>query len=93
MKPIGALFRLLPLVLASLACARSDDPAPAPMLAAADALIVAKAAQKLTLLKAAKLLKTYPIALEFEPIEHRQQAGDGRTTKGSYSISGREILP
>jgi len=93
MKPIGALLLLLPLVLASLACARSDGPAPAPMLAAVDAIIVTKAAQKPTLLKVAKLPKTYPIALGFGPIEHKHQAGDGRTTEGSYSISGREILP
>jgi len=80
---------LITLVLALLARAQDDHSTPAQMLDIADAIIIKKAARTLTLLKEGTPLKTYSVALGFEPSGHKQQEGDGRTPEGSYSISGR----
>ncbi|MCP4924183.1 MAG: L,D-transpeptidase family protein, partial [bacterium] len=34
-----------------------------------------------------KILETYRVALGFDPKDHKQQEGDGRTPEGKYKIS------
>lgn len=50
---------------------------------------VHKAARKMYLLHHQKVLKSYDIALGFNPIGHKQFEGDGRTPEGTYIIDRR----
>ena len=53
-------------------------------------LVVRKGAREMDAYDAAgKLLKTYPIALGFNPIGHKQFEGDGKTPEGIYTINDR----
>ena len=36
-----------------------------------------------------RLLKTYPVALGFNPVGHKQFEGDGKTSEGRYTINDR----
>lgn len=92
-------FINLCLVMAGLAAAAavlaapppSDRPGtarPAPGLRA-DRILVLKGARKLQLLRAGVIVRTYRIALGFDPKGHKQREGDGRTPEGRYRISWR----
>lgn len=52
----------------------------------ADAILVEKAARRLTLLREGRPLATYPVSLGFSPLGHKRQEGDGRTPEGRYRI-------
>lgn len=54
-----------------------------------DKLIVHKAKRKMMAYNGDKLVKTYTIALGFNPIGHKQEEGDGRTPEGTYTINDR----
>ncbi|HWR34624.1 MAG TPA: L,D-transpeptidase family protein [Clostridia bacterium] len=60
-----------------------------PKDAIADRIIVLKARRELQLLHEGKVLKTYRVALEGNPIGPKQRQGDGRTPEGTYFISTR----
>lgn len=60
-----------------------------PANAAIDKLIVYKSKRKMMVYNGEKLLKTYNIALGFNPEGHKQQEGDGRTPEGTYYINDR----
>lgn len=47
---------------------------------------VDKKNRKLMLYEGDALLKTYPIALGFEPVGHKKKSGDGKTPEGKYYI-------
>ena len=53
----------------------------------ADMIIVQKSERMLKVLKEGKVIKTYSIALGFEPIGHKQKQGDGKTPEGLYYIN------
>ncbi len=52
-----------------------------------DLILIEKAKRKMSLLYKGKVIKTYKVALGFEPLGHKQQEGDGKTPEGIYSIS------
>lgn len=55
----------------------------------ADQIIVDKSDYTLTLMRADKPLKTYPIAMGGAPFGHKQFEGDERTPEGRYTIDWR----
>lgn len=55
----------------------------------ADAILVEKAARRLTLLRDGRVLATYPISLGFTPVGQKTREGDGRTPEGVYAIAYR----
>lgn len=54
-----------------------------------DSIFVNKGARKMTVFYRKKALKTYNIALGFQPIGHKQCEGDGKTPEGLYYIDGK----
>ena len=53
-------------------------------------LVVRKADREMDAYDAqGRLLKTYPIALGFNPVGHKQFEGDGKTPEGRYTINDR----
>jgi murein L,D-transpeptidase YafK len=58
-------------------------------LGKADRVVVRKAERTLELYRAGKLLRSFPIALGFEPIGHKKRQGDGRTPEGVYQLDIR----
>ncbi len=73
---------------ALLAADRPSDLLPAD--AVATRVVVEKGARRLTLLKNARTLKTYRVALGSDPVGRKQQEGDGRTPEGSYVIDAHK---
>lgn len=62
---------------------------PLPHDARADKVIVAKKQRRLTLTRNGKVLKTYNIALGYQPVGDKTREGDGRTPEGRYHIDYR----
>jgi len=54
-----------------------------------DAVLVEKAARRLTLLSRGHPVRVYSVALGREPVGPKLQQGDDRTPEGSYVIDGR----
>ena len=53
-------------------------------------LVVRKADREMDAYDAqGRLLKTYPVALGFNPVGHKQFEGDGKTPEGRYTINDR----
>jgi murein L,D-transpeptidase YafK len=61
-------------------------PPMAPADARATAIVVEKAARRLTLLRGERILHVYETSLGGTPIGHKQREGDGRTPEGAYAI-------
>jgi murein L,D-transpeptidase YafK len=55
----------------------------------ADLVVVRKGARKLQLLHSGRVLKTYRIALGWDPEGPKRQEGDGRTPEGVYVLDWR----
>lgn len=55
----------------------------------ADRLVVAKAARRLTLIRAGQPIALYRIALGFTPVGPKRREGDGKTPEGRYRISAK----
>src|SRR5215510_5120994 len=55
----------------------------------ADRVVVAKADRTLTLYRGAQVLRTYKVALGWNPVGHKEEEGDGRTPEGVYVIDAR----
>jgi murein L,D-transpeptidase YafK len=55
----------------------------------ADRLVVKKAERRLYLMREDQTLRSYDIALGFQPIGHKTREGDGRTPEGRYLIDRR----
>lgn len=51
-----------------------------------DYILVMKEKRTLELYSKKKLVKSYKIALGFNPVGHKEQEGDGKTPEGKYSI-------
>lgn len=56
------------------------------VLLSIDHILIKKKERILELYQANKLIKSYQIALGFNPTGHKQQEGDGKTPEGVYSI-------
>lgn len=52
-------------------------------------ILVQKADRKMYLLNGNRVLKSYDIALGFQPMGHKQFEGDGKTPEGTYLIDRR----
>ncbi|RKT45077.1 L,D-transpeptidase-like protein [Thiocapsa rosea] len=55
----------------------------------ADRLVVKKAERRLYLMQGDRTLRSYEIALGFQPIGHKTREGDGRTPEGRYLLDRR----
>ncbi|MFB1486760.1 MULTISPECIES: murein L,D-transpeptidase family protein [unclassified Thiocapsa] len=55
----------------------------------ADRLVVKKTERRLYLMRGERALRSYDIALGFQPIGHKTREGDGRTPEGRYLIDRR----
>lgn len=55
----------------------------------ADRLVVKKSQRRLYLMRGERPLKSYRIALGFQPEGHKRHEGDGRTPEGIYRIDRR----
>ncbi|MCA1940616.1 MAG: L,D-transpeptidase family protein [Caenispirillum bisanense] len=60
-----------------------------PMGSMIDKIVVEKGKRVLTLMSEGRAVKTWPIALGWEPDGHKQYEGDGRTPEGWYVIDYR----
>jgi murein L,D-transpeptidase YafK len=58
-----------------------------PPLPSIDYILVQKKDRILKVYSKKKCIKTYKIALGFNPIGHKEQEGDGKTPEGNYFIS------
>ncbi len=54
-----------------------------------DRVVVNKGRRELLLLSGPNVLRSYRIALGFDPVGHKAQEGDGRTPEGRYTIDWR----
>jgi len=57
----------------------------------ADVVRVWKGERRLELYRNDELLRTFRVALGFEPDGHKQRQGDGRTPEGVYALVGRRV--
>jgi murein L,D-transpeptidase YafK len=55
----------------------------------ANRVVVKKAERRLHLMRDNQTLRSYPIALGFQPIGHKTREGDGRTPEGRYLLDRR----
>lgn len=55
----------------------------------ADRVVVKKAQRRLYLMRGETILRSYPIALGFQPLGHKRHEGDGRTPEGRYRLDWR----
>jgi len=58
-------------------------------VARVDRVVIKKSRRELLLLSGANVLRSYRIALGFDPIGHKLREGDGRTPEGRYTINSR----
>jgi murein L,D-transpeptidase YafK len=56
---------------------------------AVDRVVVKKAERRLYLMQGDRPLRTYEIALGYQPVGHKGREGDGRTPEGRYAIDWR----
>jgi murein L,D-transpeptidase YafK len=61
----------------------------APANEQADLVEVFKSERRLELRRDGKILRSYRVALGFDPLGHKEREGDGRTPEGSYTIDAR----
>jgi len=57
--------------------------------AKADQVVVLKGERRLLLLRAGEVLRSYRVALGFNPLGQKQYQGDGRTPEGRYVLDWR----
>lgn len=76
------------------AIARSLEPAPRALrdtpLERADRVLVRKAQRRLELYREGRLLRSFRVALGFEPVGDKRHQGDGRTPEGVYTLSRQQ---
>lgn len=96
MKRLAGVFSALVLLVACAAVAllivmRPQPPAPElpPLRGAVERIVVQKAARRMMLLQAGKVVREYRIALGFAPLGAKERQGDGRTPEGLFQIDRR----
>ena len=57
----------------------------------ADLILVEKARRRLTVYANGRSLKSYGVALGWNPVGHKQREGDGRTPEGRYHIDFKKL--
>jgi murein L,D-transpeptidase YafK len=77
---------LITLAAAAAVAWASHHGDPLPPGARADLILVEKARRRLTLYADGRPLKSYRVALGWNPAGHKQREGDGRTPEGRYHI-------
>lgn len=93
-RTVGVVLGLLMLAASAVVAAdylqlfRTEPPL-APEAERADLVRVEKGARRLTLLRDGRVLASYPVALGFTPVGHKQREGDGRTPEGRYRVEYR----
>jgi murein L,D-transpeptidase YafK len=55
----------------------------------ADRVVIKKAERRLYLMQGDRPMRTYDIALGYQPIGHKAREGDGRTPEGRYTLDWR----
>jgi murein L,D-transpeptidase YafK len=75
-------------LLATMSC---RTPTASVSTAGVDAVLVEKAARRLTLFSGGIPVRTYLVALGSQPVGPKIQEGDDRTPEGSYIIDGRNF--
>lgn len=55
----------------------------------ADRIVVEKSARTMTLMRGAKVLKTYKVALSRKPVGAKEREGDHRVPEGEYVVDSR----
>ncbi|MBX6369944.1 MAG: L,D-transpeptidase family protein [Rhodospirillales bacterium] len=82
-------------LLALVACAPTPrlvtekPPEVEPRPAFADRVLILKSSRELRLMRDGTVLKSYPVALGFNPVGPKLRRGDGRTPEGLYVVDGR----
>lgn len=99
MRRARQAFRLIALALAlavglawALGLRFASTPAPAPLPAltgSIDHILIEKQARQMTVFRDGQALRTYPIALGFQPLGDKLRQGDGRTPEGRFRIDRR----
>jgi murein L,D-transpeptidase YafK len=57
--------------------------------ALAERVLILKQKRELQLLRRGEVMRSYPVALGFEPVGQKLTSGDGRTPEGVYVVDGR----
>lgn len=83
---LGAVLLLATLFLTDYWQLGRTEPALVDDVERADAILVEKAARRLTLLRQGRALASYPVSLGFSPVGGKEREGDGRTPEGRYTI-------
>ncbi len=60
-----------------------------PENAVVDSIVVEKSQRRMHVYSGDSLLKSYPIALGFNPVGHKEVEGDGKTPEGLYHIDSK----
>lgn len=55
----------------------------------ADSVLVEKSKYRLSLLKAGKVIASYPVVFGGNPIGHKEQEGDNKTPEGIYTLDSK----
>ena len=64
-------------------------PPPPPLTGAVERIVVEKAARRMQLIQNGKPVRTYQIALGFQPDGDKNRQGDGKTPEGEFTIDRR----
>lgn len=86
------LFAMLALVAVIVWERFGTPPAPppvAPIEGQIDRILIEKSARRLTVFRHGEALKSYKVALGFEPTGAKDRQGDGRTPEGAFRIDRR----
>lgn len=84
-----ALWTVLAVSVLTGTAGAEEWPTPAPAAAIADRLVVLKSQRRLDLHSQGRVLKSYRVALGFDPVGPKISQGDGRTPEGVYALDGR----
>jgi murein L,D-transpeptidase YafK len=95
-RAFQAILVLTALLLAGLALHRAPISVPMPpepdlpiLTGPIDRILVDKSDRTLTVFRAGQPLRTYPVALGFQPVGDKVREGDGRTPEGTFRVNRR----
>jgi murein L,D-transpeptidase YafK len=95
-RAFQAALLLTALLLAGLALYRAPIPVPTPpepdppaLTGQIDRILVDKSDRTLTVFRAGQPLRSYPVALGFQPVGDKVREGDGKTPEGLFRINRR----
>ncbi len=95
-RAFQAVLVVTALLLTGLALYRAPMPVPQPpvpdlppLTALIDRILVDKSDRTLTVFRAGRALRTYPVALGFQPVGDKVREGDGKTPEGTFRINRR----